>query len=92
MAQADDSTRAFLARNLSADGYQVLIGQDRVKALALLSTAQPDLIVVDVNGPTLKLLDTVGAGEGIAVRADPDTPTIVLSRDGDRLQRERSSA
>ena len=40
----------------------------------------------------LKLLDTVGAGDGIAVRTDPATPTIVLSRDGDRLPRERSSA
>lgn len=29
---------------------QVLVAPDRAKALALLSTAHPDLILVDVNG------------------------------------------
>ena len=89
LAEEDDSTRAFLHENLSADGYQVLVAPDRAKALALLSTAHPDLIVVDVNGDTLELLDTVRSGEGIAGHADPDTPMIVLSRDADRLQRIR---
>jgi DNA-binding response OmpR family regulator len=89
VAEEDDSTRAFLHANLSADGYQVLVAPDRAKALALLSTTHPDLIVVDVNGRTLELLDTVRSGEGIAGRADPDTPMIVLSGDADRLQRIR---
>lgn len=89
LAEEDDSTRAFLHENLSADGYKVLVAPDRAKALALLSTAHPDLIVVDVNGQTLELLDTVRAGEGIAGRADPETPMIVLSRDADSLQRIR---
>src|SRR6516165_5621436 len=89
LAEEDDATRAFLHENLSADGYQVLVAPDRAKALALLSTAHPDLIVVDINGETLELLDTVRAGEGIAGRADPDTPMIVLSREADRLQRIR---
>jgi DNA-binding response OmpR family regulator len=89
LAEEDDCTRAFLHENLSADGYRVLVAPDRAKALALLSTAHPDLIVVDVNGQTLELLDTVRSGEGIAGRADPDTPVIVLSRDADRLHRVR---
>ena len=89
LAEEDDCTRAFLHENLSADGYRVLVAPDRAKALALLSTAHPDLIVVDINGQTLELLDTVRAGEGIAGRADPDTPMIVLSRDADSLQRIR---
>ena len=75
--------------NLTADGYRVLVAPDRAKALALLATAHPDLILVDVNGQTLELLDAVRSGEGIAGRADPDTPMIVLSRDADRLQRIR---
>jgi CheY-like chemotaxis protein len=37
----------------------VLIAPDRAKALALLSTAHPDLIVMDVNGETLALLDAI---------------------------------
>jgi DNA-binding response OmpR family regulator len=89
LAEEHDATRAFLQDNLSADGYRVLVAADRAKALALLSTAHPDLIVVDVNGQTLELIDAVRSGEGIAGHADPETPMIVLSRDADRLQRIR---
>jgi DNA-binding response OmpR family regulator len=89
VAEEEEATRVFLHRNLSADGYQVLLAPDRAKALALLSIAHPDLIVVDINGETLDLLDTVRSGEGVAGRADPDTPMIVLSCDADRLQRIR---
>ena len=67
----------------------MLIAPDRAKALALLSTSHPDLILVDVNGETLELVDAIRSGEGLAGRADPDTPLIVLSRDADRLQRIR---
>jgi DNA-binding response OmpR family regulator len=89
LAEEDDAMRAFLADNLIADGYEVLCAGDRAKALALLSTGHPDLIVVDVNAQTLELLDTVRAGEGVAGLADPDTPMIVLSGDADRLHRIR---
>ena len=71
LAEEHDATRAFLADNLTADGYRVLIAPDRAKALALLSTAHPDLILVDVNGQTLELLDAVRSGEGLAGRVDP---------------------
>jgi DNA-binding response OmpR family regulator len=67
----------------------VLVAPDRAKALALLATAHPDLVVVDVNGQTLALLDAIRSGEGIAGQVDPDIPLIVLSRDADRLQRIR---
>jgi DNA-binding response OmpR family regulator len=89
LAEEHDATRAFLADNLTADGYRVLVAPDRAKALALLSTADPDLIVVDVNGQTLALLDAIRSGAGLGGRVDPDTPLIVLSRDADRLQRIR---
>jgi DNA-binding response OmpR family regulator len=89
LAEEHDTTRTFLQDNLTADGYRVLVASDRAKALALLSTAHPDLIVIDINGQTLELVDTIRSGEGIAGHADPDTPMIVLSRDADRLQRIR---
>jgi DNA-binding response OmpR family regulator len=89
LAEEHDATRAFLADNLTADGYRVLIAPDRAKAVALLSTAHPDLIIVDINGQTLGLIDAVRGGEGLTGRVDPDTPLIVLSRDADRLQRIR---
>ena len=37
MAEEHDATRAFLADNLTADGYRVLVAPDRAKAIALLS-------------------------------------------------------
>src|SRR5581483_8637813 len=89
VAEEEEMTRSFLHENLSADGYRVLVAPDRAKALALLSTAQPDLILVDVNGDTLSLIDALRSGEGLAGRADPDTPVIALGRDADRLQRIR---
>ena len=89
VAEEDDVTRAFLADNLIADGYRVLAAPDRAKAVALIRTAHPDLIVLDINGQTLELLDAIRSGEGLAGRIDPETPLIVLSRDADRLQRVR---
>ncbi|MGP0048834.1 MAG: response regulator transcription factor [Solirubrobacteraceae bacterium] len=62
---------------------------DRAKALALLSSSHPDLVVVDVNGQTLALLDAIRAGEGIAGRVDADTPLIVLTNRCDELHRVR---
>jgi DNA-binding response OmpR family regulator len=89
LAEENDATRAFLADNLSADGYRVLAAPDRAKAIALLSTSHPDLVRVDLNGRTLELVDLIRSGDGLVGRLDPDTPLIVLSRDADRLQRIR---
>ncbi len=89
VAEEEEMTRSFLYENLSADGYRVLVAPDRAKALALLSTAQPDLVLIDVNGETLPLIDALRSGEGVAGRADPDVPVIALGRDADRLQRIR---
>ncbi len=69
VAEEHDATRAFLASNLAADGYRVLIAPDRAKALALLSTSHPDLILVDINGETLSVVDAIRSGEGLAGRA-----------------------
>lgn len=89
VAEEEDATRVFLYDNLTADGYRVLSARDRGKALALLETEQPDLVLVDVNGQTLGLLDAVRGNAGLAGRADPDTPVIVLTASEDRLQRVR---
>jgi hypothetical protein len=50
----------------------VLTTPDRPAALALLNTAHPDLILVDVNGQTLALLDAIRSGNGPAGRIDPE--------------------
>jgi DNA-binding response OmpR family regulator len=87
LADEDDATRTFLADNLSCDGYQIRAVENRAEAIALLSVEQPQLIIVDVNGQTLELVDDVRSGEQLAV--DPETPIIVLSHRPDDIHRIR---
>ena len=88
VADEDPDERAFLSANLEADGYSVLAAGDRVKAMALL-VKEPDLVVVDVNGGTLALMDALRSGEGIAAQTDPATPVIALTREPERFQQIR---
>jgi DNA-binding response OmpR family regulator len=89
LAEEDPATRAFLADNLTADGYDVLLADDKTAALAKLAAKRPDLVVCDVNGDTLRLLDGVRRADGVAGRIEPDTPLIVLTTDADELARLR---
>ena len=57
--------------SLSFDGYEVIEADSRAKALAILATRQPDLLLADVNGETLSLIDAVRRG-GRA--GQPDRP------------------
>jgi DNA-binding response OmpR family regulator len=89
VVEEDDVARSFLAENLEADRFRVRIADSREKALAILSVQQPDVIVVDVNGKTLDLIDAIRNGDGLAGRVDPDTPLIVLTTRVDEVQRIR---
>lgn len=86
LADEDEITRAFLADNLMADGFTVQEAADYDAAVALLRANPVDLIVVDVNGNTLRLLDRVR--EGHEAVAD-DTPVIVLTSRIDEVHRIR---
>src|SRR5215213_9748170 len=87
LAEEDAATRAFLADNLTADGYRVLMADDKPAALELLERSRPDLVVCDVNGDTLGLLDAVRRSH--AGHIAPDTPLIVLPADADAFARVR---
>jgi DNA-binding response OmpR family regulator len=89
LADEDAVTRAFLADNLIADGYRVLVADDKPAALDLLEHSRPDLVVCDVNGDTLGLLDAVRQSHGLASHITPDTPLIVLTAEADALARVR---
>lgn len=89
VAEEDPVTREFLADNLTADGYRVLTADDHTKAIALLGGKGPDVVVVDVNGDTLELLDAVRSDNGLASHIDPDTPMVVLTQRPDALHRIR---
>src|SRR5215213_6305391 len=89
LAEEDAATRAFLADNLTADGYRVLVADDKTSALELVEARRPDLVVCDVNGDTLGLLDAVRQSDGLASRIAPDTPLMVLTAHADALARVR---
>jgi DNA-binding response OmpR family regulator len=82
LADEDQTTRTFLADNLTADGYHVDTAQDRNQAVQRLRTTTPDVIVVDVNGQTLALLDWLRGADGALCAAATDTPVIVLTSNG----------
>ena len=89
IVEESEHTRAFLAEQLAADGYEVLLADSRRHALALLGTHRPQLVLADLNGQTLGLLDAVRRGDGPVGEFDPHTPMIVLTARADELARVR---
>ena len=89
VAEENGVSRSFLAEQLSFDGYEVLEADSRAKALALLGAHRPDLVLADVNGETLSLVDAVREADGLASRIDPATPLLVLTARAEELVRVR---
>lgn len=89
IAEHDSALRHLLAANLAADGYDVLVADDHSKALAVLTVKDPDLLVLDMNGATLALVDAVRSAVGLVGAFDPDIPLLVLSDQRDLLHRVR---
>jgi DNA-binding response OmpR family regulator len=87
VVEDDRATRTFLADNLTADGYELLVAGSAAEALRLLETEFPDLALVDVGLPDasgLEVLHRVRAADGVASRIDPATPfVLVTGRDGE---------
>ena len=89
LVEDDAPTRSFLADQLAADGYEIALADSRRHALHLLATHRPQLVLADINGNTLGLLDAVRSGAGLAGEIDPHTPMIVLTARADELTRVR---
>src|SRR3954453_2836383 len=91
VVEDDDATRTFLADNLTADGYDLLVADSVRDGARLLESKFPDLAVVDVglpDGSGLELVRRVREADGLVSRVDPMTPLLVLSgraRDVDPL-------
>src|SRR4051795_2921317 len=87
VAEDDATTRTFLADELTADGYELLVADCARDALRLLETKFPDLALVDIGLPDasgFELLRRVREADGVASRIDPGTPLILLTgRDGE---------
>jgi len=89
LADEDEMTRVFLADNLAADGYRVTTVTDRNDALHHLRATGADLILVDVNGQTLDLIDWVRSADPAMCAIASDTPVIVLTSHPEELHRVR---
>ena len=88
-----DSTRTFLADNLSADGFDPLEAESAEEGRRLMRTQFPDLAIVDLGLPDcdgLELVHEVRTTDRIAGSLDPDLPLLVLTGRGNELDRLRA--
>jgi DNA-binding response OmpR family regulator len=95
VVEDDDATRAFLADNLTADGFRVATATGAGEALRAIEVRGPSLVVLDLvlsDGNGLDVLDRVRASDGLASRIDPELPVIVLSGRAGEADRVRSFA
>ncbi|MGZ6709236.1 MAG: response regulator transcription factor, partial [Solirubrobacteraceae bacterium] len=92
VVEDDAATRTYLADNLCADGYELLVAGTVHEALELAGTRFPDLAIVDLGLPDASGLDLVAAirsADGVASRVDPALPIVVLSGRAGELDRLR---
>ncbi len=92
LVEDDAATRTFLADNLAADGYDLLVADCVSDGMRLLERKFPDIALVDLGLPDAsgyELLRRVRSADGIASRVDPDTPLMVLSGRSSELDRVR---
>ena len=92
VVEDDDATRTFLADNLTADGFELLVADCARDGLRLMETKFPDLVLVDVGLPDasgFELLRRVREADGVASRIDPRTPIVLISGRASELDRVR---
>jgi DNA-binding response OmpR family regulator len=92
VVEDDDATRAFLADNLTADGYDVHVADCARDGLRLLETKYPDLVLLDLTLPDsggFEVLRQVRTADGLTSRVDPTTPVVLLTGRTGELDRVR---
>jgi DNA-binding response OmpR family regulator/signal transduction histidine kinase len=92
VVEDDEPTRTFLADNLTADGYELLVADNAADALVQLETKFPDLALIDLGLPDrsgLEVIERVRASDGVASRIDPSVPIVVLTGRTGELDRLR---
>jgi DNA-binding response OmpR family regulator len=92
VVEDDAATRTFLADNLTADGFELLVADCARDGLRLLERKYPDLAVIDLRLPDydgLELVRQVREADGVASRLNPDTPLLAISGRSGELDRLR---
>jgi DNA-binding response OmpR family regulator len=92
LVEDDPVLGAFLADNLTADGFELVLADCLRDGLRELEFRRPDLAIVDLglpDGSGLELLAQVREADRIASRLDPSLPLIVLTGRATELDRVR---
>ncbi len=91
LAEADEIARSFLADNLAADGFTIApVATDHAASVELThGTLNVALLLVDVNGHTLGLLDAVRDTTAPLGATPTDLPVIVLTSRTEQLHHIR---
>lgn len=95
IVEDDPATAAYLADNLTADGFRVATASSAGEALRAIAVRKPDLVLLDLvleSSSGLAVLDGVRGADGLATRIDPDLPVLVLSGRGSETDRARGFA
>src|SRR3954451_10561826 len=82
VVEDDEPTRTFLADNLTADGYELLVAGSLRDALRKLEYHHVDLAIVDVglpDGSGLDVVRAVRASTDAGARLDPRLPIVLVS-------------
>jgi DNA-binding response OmpR family regulator len=83
IVEDDEATAAFLADNLTADGFAVACASGAAEGVRAIEVRHPALVLLDLGlqgQPSgLDLLDRVRSADGMGSRIDPDVPVIVLT-------------
>ena len=93
LVEDDPVLSTFLADNLTADGFELVLADSVRDGLRELEYRGPDLAIVDLalpDGTGLELLERVRAADGVASRLDPQLPLMVLSGMAGELDRVRA--
>jgi DNA-binding response OmpR family regulator len=96
IVEDDEATRAFLADNLTADGFAVACASGAAEGVRAIEVRHPVLVLLDLGldgqASGLDLLDRVRSADGMGSRIDPDVPVIVLTGRSGEADRVRGFA
>jgi DNA-binding response OmpR family regulator len=93
LVEDDPILRTFLADNLTADGYELILAETIRDGVRELEYKHPAIAIVDLglpDGSGHDLIARVRAADGVASRLDPAVPLIVLSGRAGELERMRA--
>jgi CheY-like chemotaxis protein len=90
LVEDNEMNRDMLSRRLSRKGFEVVMAFDGIECMQVLSTQNPDLVLMDINLPGKDGYELTRE-----IRANPDTanlPVIALTAHAMSGDREKSIA